>query len=46
MILDERYEIKSVLKQADGYTLYHARHLRLKKTVWIQELDAGTEMAD
>lgn len=46
MILDERYEIKSVLKQADGYTLYHARHLRLKKTVWIQELDAGIEMAD
>ena len=46
MILDERYEIKTVLKQADGYTLYHARHLRLEKTVWIQELDAGTEMAD
>ena len=46
MILDERYEIKTVLKQGDGYTLYHARHLRLEKTVWIQELDAGTEVAD
>lgn len=28
------------------YLLYEARHLRLEKTVWIQELDAGAEVAD